>query len=552
MNTIGKAFLKQEPRELKFGTSGLRGFAVDLTDLECYINILGFISYLKSISADDGGISDGAEIFLAGDYRPSTPRIMKAVGKAIIDSGCKIKNCGNISVPAVTYCGMRNKCASIMVTGSHIPEDMNGIKPNKTTGEVLKSDEIEMGRYISLAREKVYETLGGENCLFNENGALVVDENLPEVDAEQAEVYIKRYTDIFPSGCLAGKKIVVYQHSSVGRDIVTEIFRRLGAEIIVEGRTDQFVSVDTEAIKEADLNLIKQYAERHNPFAIISFDGDCDRPWLSSDKGDFLHGSLLGGLTVLYLKADFAAVPISCNDAVDEMLMGKATLVKTRIGSPYVIRAMMDAAGQGFSKVVSWEINGGFLTCSDLDIFGKKLTALPTRDSVLPMLCVIVMAVEKGVNLSDIIEELPKRFISSDKIKEFPNEAASKITGRYSPIDKEINKMEFKADGLELVKNNGEVLFVKNDSDFGREWLEKKKELEEKYLLPSGIGRINSLVYTDGVRIYVESKEVIHLRQSNNAPEFRCYANAGSQDRANELVGVVLKNMLPKMRTDLS
>ncbi len=552
MNTIGKAFLKQQPRELKFGTSGLRGFAVDLTDLECYVNIRGFIDYLKSLKKEEGGISDDEEVFLAGDYRPSTPRIMKAVGRAIVDSGCKIRNCGNIPVPAVTYCGMRNGCASIMVTGSHIPEDMNGIKPNKTTGEILKSDEAEMSRYISLAREKVYETLGGESCLFDENAMLVDEEYLPKVDDEQAEIYIKRYTDIFPVDCLAGKKIVAYQHSSVGRDIVTEIFRRLGAEMIVEGRTDQFVSVDTEAIKESDLKLIKEYAEKYNPSAIISFDGDCDRPWLSSDKGDFLHGSLLGGLAVLYLGADFAAVPVSCNDAVDEMLLGRTTLVKTRIGSPYVIKAMMDAAKQGFYKIVSWEMNGGFLTYSDLEIFGKKLTALPTRDSVLPMLCAVMMAIEKGVTLSEMMSDLPKRFIASDKIKEFPNEIASKITGYFSPADKEIVEMEFGDKGIILVRNNKETVIVGDDSAFGQEWIGKKRELEDKYFLPNGIGHVTKLVYTDGIRIFTDKKEVVHLRQSNNAPEFRCYANADTQGRADELVGVVLKSVLSKMREDLA
>ncbi len=54
MNETGKLFLKQEPVPLKFGTSGMRGLATDLTDLECYLNILGFLDYLKSISADRG------------------------------------------------------------------------------------------------------------------------------------------------------------------------------------------------------------------------------------------------------------------------------------------------------------------------------------------------------------------------------------------------------------------------------------------------------------------------------------------------------------------
>jgi len=365
MNKIGKSFLKQEPVLLKFGTSGLRAPVADLTDLECYINIRGFIDYLKNISPEDGGIKEGAEIFLAGDFRPSTPRITKAIARAAKDSGCIVKNCGNMSSSAVAYCGMRNNCASIMVTGSHVPEDRNGIKPNKTRGEVLKADEAAMGQYVAKAREMIYETLGTPNCLFNENAMFVADVVLPEVDNSQIEFYIKRYAEIFPANCLQGKKIVIYQHSSVGRDAVTEIFKRLGAEIVVEGRTDKFVSIDTEAIKEKDLELMKEWAEKHKPFALISFDGDCDRPWLSNEYGEFLPGDLLGGLTILYLGADFGAVPITCNDAVDKILNSKARLVKTKIGSPYVIKSMMDAEKKGFKKIAGWEVNGGFMTYSD-------------------------------------------------------------------------------------------------------------------------------------------------------------------------------------------
>jgi phosphoglucomutase len=39
--------LAYQPVELAFGTSGLRGLATDMTDLECYINVIGFIRFLE-------------------------------------------------------------------------------------------------------------------------------------------------------------------------------------------------------------------------------------------------------------------------------------------------------------------------------------------------------------------------------------------------------------------------------------------------------------------------------------------------------------------------
>jgi phosphomannomutase len=44
----------------------------------------------------------------------------------------------------------------------------------------------------------------------------------------------------------------------------------------------------------------------------------------------------------------------------------------------------------------------------------------------------------------------------------------------------------------------------------------------------------------DGLRITFENEEVIHLRPSGNAPEFRCYSEADNEQRAREIVADAL------------
>ncbi|MCK5514725.1 MAG: hypothetical protein KAJ00_09515, partial [Deltaproteobacteria bacterium] len=48
---------------------------------------------------------------------------------------------GKLPSPAVAFFGFTNNIPSIMVTGSHIPDDRNGIKYNRATGEIMKDDE---------------------------------------------------------------------------------------------------------------------------------------------------------------------------------------------------------------------------------------------------------------------------------------------------------------------------------------------------------------------------------------------------------------------------
>ena len=105
---------------VKFGTSGARGLADDMTDFVCYIYTRGFLQYLESI----GELKKGrTEVAIAGDLRPSTDRIMQAARRATDDMGYTPVNFGEIPSPAVALYGIANNIPSIMVTGSHIPAD---------------------------------------------------------------------------------------------------------------------------------------------------------------------------------------------------------------------------------------------------------------------------------------------------------------------------------------------------------------------------------------------------------------------------------------------
>jgi phosphomannomutase len=45
-------------------------------------------------------------------------------------------------------------------------------------------------------------------------------------------------------------------------------------------------------------------------------------------------------------------------------------------------------------------------------------------------------------------------------------------------------------------------------------------------------GPEHSIDRTDGLRVIFKSGEIVHLRHSGNAPEFRCYTEASSAMRA--------------------
>ena len=505
-----KAIIGKKFKPLTFGTSGLRDLVENMTDMECYINCRGFIYFLE----ERGEVS--SSIAFGGDRRFSTPRIMTAVAQAIMDAGYEPLCCGKVPSPTLVLYGIQNGIPSIMVTGSHIPDNRNGIKFSKLTGEVLKTDEEDILKNVAKAREEEYSK-NEEETSFNGNGMFKDKHPAPKplLECEAIDLYISRYLRAFSSDTLKGKKIVLYQHSAVGRDVIEKILKGLGAEVQAVGRSEAFVPVDTEKVSEDTRNKLKRWAAECAPFAIVSTDGDSDRPLLADENGEFLTGDKLGALVSIFLKPDFAAVPISANDAVVSALTTEGIEVKqTKIGSPYVIAAMNEKlAGDPSAKVVSWESNGGFLLGSDWSVEKGTLKALPTRDAVLPLISAIRLAINNSETISALIDKsLPHRYTHAD------------VTDNNTP-----GCGEYTADmGKEIIQ----MFSPTNDDEIDT----IKEKLSKYFNKERGFGEIIDVNYTDGIRIVFDNGDVSHLRPSGNAPEFRNYATADTQERADEIV----------------
>ncbi len=142
-------------------------------------------------------------------------------------------------------------------------------------------------------------------------------------------------------------------------------------------------------------------AEKYKLDALVSTDGDADRPLVADENGVFLRGDSLGLLTARFLNADAVVTPVTSNTAIE--LSGLfAKVYRTRVGSPYVIEGMEQAVKDGYRRVVGFEANGGVLLGSSVTTDSGQLDALPTRDAMLPILSVLGMAAKDGVALSKL------------------------------------------------------------------------------------------------------------------------------------------------------
>jgi phosphomannomutase len=547
--------LNYEPHPLKFGTSGRRGEVVHLTQLEIYINALAELEYLLALPPAEGGIKHGDEFHFACDLRPSSTvyvpqekgrgEIAQAIEQAIRDAGLRPVNMGKIPTPALTYYALVRGRGSMMITGSHIPFDRNGYKTNSAKGELLKKDEAPINQRVAEVRERVYSTPFA-NSLFAEDGLFKTGhrELISENDIAW-KTYFRRYCDFFSGLSLKGKRLLAYQHSAVGRDLLVDLLFEFGAEVVPAGRSQTFVPIDTENIDDEQLatiqNMITTQSKRFGSFdAVVSMDGDSDRPLIlgvdPSGKVRFFGGDLVGMVVAEFLQADAIVVPISCNDAVDFGVLKDKLEPKTKIGSPFVIAGMDKARAKGRTRICGWEANGGFLLGSQLERNIRLLKPLPTRDAMLPILCVLFSMQQSGLTMSQVFDRLPRRFSKAALLKKFPRTVSHKIVDRFSPLDKQVQEIQFQRGSTLFVNADQQPVAVSQEDR--RHADTARLELASLFSEEDGFGTITKLNFTDGVRINFSNHDVAHVRPSGNADELRIYAVADQQERANAITAL--------------
>ncbi|MFM7445129.1 MAG: phosphomannomutase, partial [Tabrizicola sp.] len=253
----------------KFGTSGLRGLVVELTPALVADYVRAFCRVCKV----------GSGLYVGRDLRASSPDLSAVIIQTALAEGLQVTDCGALPTPALALAAMGAGAAAVMVTGSHIPADRNGLKFYVPDGEITKADEA---------------------AILGALGADASTEGVPvgqlHSGAQAAGAYAVRYLAAY-RGALAGMRVGVWQQSSVARDLMAEVLAGCGAEVVALGRSESFIPVDTEAVGADWRDMFAVWVKEHRLDALISTDGDADRPLVVDNLGRVVPGDVLGALT---------------------------------------------------------------------------------------------------------------------------------------------------------------------------------------------------------------------------------------------------------------
>ncbi|KEP68491.1 phosphomannomutase [Thioclava dalianensis] len=448
-----------EPHDTpRFGTSGLRG-RIELLTRACIADhTRAFLA-----TGPTGGV-----VHLGHDLRPSSRALSAWLCDTLQTEGITVHDCGALPTPALAHRAIVRGHAAIMVTGSHLAADRNGLKFFRPAGEITKSDE-----------QAISAALNRPPATGPRGPAVAVNDPTSE--------YRARYHTAFGADALRGLRLGVFQHSSVARDLMVTSLTELCAQVIPFGRSNSFRPLDTEALDSEIRAEIETFCAAHSVDAVLSTDADADRPLLTDATGQVWPGDVLGACASRDLGASEICTPITSNSLITA-LPGIQHTHFTKIGSPYVIAAMYarQRCAPG-ARLAGYEANGGFLLGFEVQGPAGMLAPLLTRDSLLPMIAVLSQIRRTGQSLAERRAALPRRFTASDRI------AGVETSASHALID-------------HLTRN-----------------------ADARQRLVPDMGPEREISRIDGLRIGFACGRILHIRRSGNAPELRIYTEAETQ-----------------------
>lgn len=392
-----------------FGTSGIRGPARTLFTPQFCFDIGRAFAFFLDEHDQKGTVAIGI------DTRASSPHLAQNLIYGLRHAGREVVHLGAIPVPAACYALQSMAVVgALMVTGSHIDIDSNGVKFFAFKEEIGKNHEQEISDYYYQIREQVkpepiygvipQSTAGLNNYL--EMLLALIDQPLPRL------------------------KIVFDPGNGAQTETVGTVLRELGLEHIAINASIQksLISRDTET--EGVFTILQEKVkEEHVDFG-VGFDSDGDRAVFVDEAGNFIPGDYTGTLLAKWFAADTVVCPVNVSAVINHI--GKE-VIRTKVGSPYVIEAMKKSGA-----TFGFESNGG---CIHAD-------TMLTRDGGATFVKMLNILKWSGKTLAQLMAELPQFFIRRAKFA-CPTEKFSHILEQAKKFQKAISIDE--TDGVKLI-----------------------------------------------------------------------------------------------------
>jgi phosphoglucosamine mutase len=317
-------------------------------------------------------------VMIGRDTRASGANILHCLTAGLTDQGVNVTDLGVMTTPGVAFITRRLQAdLGVIVSASHNPIDYNGIKLVRQNGlRLQREDEIEIEMLASKFASEIAQsasTLGQQS-----DGQHLV------------ELYIQGHVDHHPTMLLAGLRLALDCADGAASRVAPEVFRRLGAEVVVindaiEGKSINY-RCGTEYVREHPQDLVKVMRQFDAVYG-FAFDGDGDRLVVVDRNGRIFDGHDFLFVLAKYfhskdrLTHDTVVTIHQANRGLEEALDPEIQTMYVNNGDRYIETALWGndylLGGEPGGNII---INDGYHTAADAVNTGVALAEVLVGD----------------------------------------------------------------------------------------------------------------------------------------------------------------------------
>lgn len=302
-----------------FGTDGIRGTIDEDIDVTLCMKVAK--SYAQYIL--DNNLP--RVLFLGTDTRYTRYVLKSSLLAGLLNYGIDVIDVGIVPTGMISFLVMRHEVAGgLMLTASHNPPDMNGIKFFDHKGRKISAD-IEDGIEINM----------DSSCLpaSKEKGRVF-----------SGEKYRKEYINFTCklSNSLKNYTILLDCANGSAGSIAPQIFKKLGAKVIAIncGQSGLNINVNCGAVYP---NQLFEQLMSYRADIAFAYDGDADRLVVVLQDGRVLDGDDLLYVFANYEKASAVVGTVMTNGGLGDALASQhITLYRSAVGDRNVLECMIE------------------------------------------------------------------------------------------------------------------------------------------------------------------------------------------------------------------
>ncbi|MGO8950827.1 MAG: phosphomannomutase/phosphoglucomutase [Ktedonobacterales bacterium] len=364
-----------------FGAYDIRGiYPETLDDAAAYAIGRALVQFLAS-----------AQVAVGRDMRISSPALAEAVIRGITDEGADAVNLGLTTTDELYFAvGKFGYPGGVMVTASHNPARYNGMKLCRAEAVALSTETgIQQIRDIAV-RDDFLELSQKGRVIQRDVTDAFVQHALSFIDAAKIRPY----------------KVAVDAGNGMAGMIIPAVFKQLPCELVplyfeLDGSFPNHPASPIEPENTAELRrtVVAEQCDLG-----VAFDGDADRMFLISEKGQLLGGDMVTALVAQSLLQRFPGSTILynliCSRSVPEVIeRNGGHAIRTRVGHSFIKAQMREN-----NAIFGGEHSGHFY-------FRDNWYA---DSGLIAFLIVLEMISESGKTVSELLAPIDTRFRSGE------------------------------------------------------------------------------------------------------------------------------------------